>query len=303
MKHRWISKLICALLFFAAAFLAMAPLGRVAPAAGSDWMSQIEDSTPVNQLSIPGTHDSGALHSIADLTLKCQSTSISDQLNMGVRFFDIRLRLVGDDLCVVHSFADQGLSFSSVAECMDDFLKRHPGEFLLVSIKEDAAPLRSSISFRQAVEGILSEYSETFSFGTELPTSLGDTRGKAFIISRYKNASIGIPAWEGWADSASFRLGSLYIQDNYCIGDLSVKKADIQAALSTSASCEFDLVLNFTSCYLDRAFPPSYAGTAAGEINPWLPSALAESEGCLGVVICDFMTEPLSEAIYGRNFQ
>ena len=37
----------------------------------SDWMAKLDDSLPLNALSLPGTHDSGALHSIADVSGKC----------------------------------------------------------------------------------------------------------------------------------------------------------------------------------------------------------------------------------------
>ena len=68
-----------------------------------------------------------------------------------------------------------------------------------------------------------------------------------------------------------------------------------------SATNKEKLVLNFTSCYLDKAFPPSYAGTAAKDVNEWLKAYLDEQQGALGVVICDFITAELAEAIYERN--
>lgn len=63
---------------------------------------------------IPGTHDSGAMHSIFDVAGKCQDLNIQQQLKIGVRFLDIRLRLKNDELEVVHSFVEQKLSFRSV---------------------------------------------------------------------------------------------------------------------------------------------------------------------------------------------
>ena len=51
--------------------LAFLPLGKVeASAKGTEWMKELPDNTPLREMSIPGTHDSGALHSIGDVAGK-----------------------------------------------------------------------------------------------------------------------------------------------------------------------------------------------------------------------------------------
>ena len=77
--------------------LAVIPMQK-ADSDRSDWMAQLNDDATLKSLTIPGTHDSGALHSIAEISSKCQSLAIKDQLKIGVRFLDIRLQLVGDKL-------------------------------------------------------------------------------------------------------------------------------------------------------------------------------------------------------------
>ncbi len=103
---------------------------------GSDWMKNLDDSMTLTSMSIPGSHDSGALHSIGDLSGKCQDLAIADQLNAGVRFFDIRLQLRDDELKVVHGIVDQKLDFSNVLNDFKVFLNNHPSEGLIVSIKK-----------------------------------------------------------------------------------------------------------------------------------------------------------------------
>ena len=56
-----------------------------------NWMSRVSDDVKIKDLSIPGTHDSGALHSIADVSGKCQDISIASQLKLGVRLLDLKL--------------------------------------------------------------------------------------------------------------------------------------------------------------------------------------------------------------------
>lgn len=264
------------------------------------WMGELPDDTPIAAMTIPGTHDSGALHSFADAAGKCQSLTIADQLDTGVRFLDIRLRLKQDSPVVVHDFVDQGLSFAAVLEDMTAFISENPSEFLLLSIKQDAAPLRSTRSFPACVEGMLKDREDLFCFADTLPETLGEARGKIFVIARYENASIGIPAYHGWADNTSFPLGQLYVQDYYQLQNVSDKLDNINAAFA--AADGNTLVLNFTSGYLTYGFPPLYAATPARQIHPWLFARLTEPDPTAGVLICDFMTEALANAIIGRNF-
>ena len=107
------------------------------------WMAQVDDNKKITELSIPGTHDSGALHSIFDVSGKCQDLSIKSQLQIGVRFFDIRLQLVNDKFNIVHSFVDQKLYFKDVLYDMAKFIKENNSEFLIVSIKKEAVRLYS----------------------------------------------------------------------------------------------------------------------------------------------------------------
>ena len=56
----------------------------------SAWMKGISDDIPVCQLTIPSTHDSGAL--LGGKALKKQNINIQEQLEVGVLGFDIRLQ-------------------------------------------------------------------------------------------------------------------------------------------------------------------------------------------------------------------
>ena len=269
----------------------------------SDWMAALDDDMSLNSLTIPGTHDSGALHSLAEISGKCQSLSVEEQLKIGVRFLDIRLQLVDNELKVVHSFVDQLTDFDDVLDDVVSFIRTHEGEFLIVSIKEDASPKRSDRAFADLLEEKLLSYPE-ISAARTLPETVGEARGAIHILSRYKNATIGLPCYDGWEDDASFVLGDIYIQDNYRVQDSEEKIADIRSTYSVAIDKKHDLVLNYTSCYLESCFPPIYAGLPAHDINRDTQKALLnEYDGPLGVLICDFMTTELADAIIGRNFR
>lgn len=284
------------------AVLAVVPLQR-AGGDRADWMAALDDSMPLNALSIPGTHDSGALHSIADISGKCQTLPVADQLRIGVRFLDIRLQLVDDELRIVHSFVDQKTEFADTLTDMVTFLREHPTEFLLVSFKEDAEHRRSEGGFTETLEAMLRAYTDVISTATALPATVGEARGKLHVIARYDGATLGLPCHRGWTDDASFVLNNVYVQDNYRVESTGEKFYDIVTAYEAATAGEYTLVLNYTSCYLAKGFPPLYAGTPAHDIHFWIRESIPLISDPLGVLVCDFMTADLADLIIGRNFQ
>lgn len=63
----------------------------------SNWMSALQDNVSLSQISVP-THDSGATVEFPSGTAKTQNLTIAEQLNIGVRFLDIRCRHIDDSL-------------------------------------------------------------------------------------------------------------------------------------------------------------------------------------------------------------
>lgn len=296
MKKEILFKLIVLFLFIIFTLIAVLPINKKYDPV--EWMGKISDDVLINEIAIPGTHDSGATHSIFDISGKCQDITIDSQLNIGVRFFDIRLKLKDDEFIIVHSFVDQDLKLLDVLESFNDFITNHNEEFLIISFKEEDSSVNSSLDFNSALIDLLKSY-DKFTFDNMLPKTLGEARGKIYILNRFDNSDIGLPAYMGWMDSTSFDLNNLYVQDNYSVDNIEIKKESIISAFNYAKSSD-KVTLNYTSCYLNVLFPPTYAGTSANTINKWLPSYL-ESNEVNGIVIVDFATEELVKTIYMEN--
>ena len=277
----------------------MIPLNSYSKKDVMPWMSYIHDDTKISDISIPGTHDSGATHSIFDVSGKCQDLSIKQQLRVGVRFFDLRLQLVNDEFKIVHSFVKQNLSFKKVMKDLSNFINENNSEFIIISLKKEASDKNSTLDFKDKLTSDLNEYKDVISFDKELPEYINDARGKIYIFDRY-GLDYGIPL-SNWSDDTSFEVNNYYVQDNYCISDLKEKQEDIIKAIDYKNSND-NIVINFTSCYLDYGFPPTYAGSSANKINPWFYDYINESIMKLGIVVMDFMTIDLAKAIYMRNY-
>ena len=252
----------------------------------ADWMASLDNNTSLREVNMPGSHDTMALYSIGDLAGQCQSLSLKDQLNLGVRFLDIRLKEDRNKLKAVHGFIDQNASFKSITKTIESFIEKHPQEFLIMSIKEEANPSESNISFEDSLKTYLT--SGIYFKGTNIPEKVGDVRGKVILLSRYSNSTIGIPAYDGWADSTTFTLpNDIYVQDNYKITSTLDKQNQI-------ARCFYEgghaLKINFLSAYRTDSFPPSYAVSAAKDINPWINNGISKFND-RGIVLYDFVTE------------
>lgn len=99
------------------------------------WMSRLKDSARLRELSIPGTHDSVALHDTQYHVT--QTLDLSKQLNAGIRFLDIRLKCVNDELRGFHAGGDQKINFDQILNSVDDFLRANPREVVFARIKNE----------------------------------------------------------------------------------------------------------------------------------------------------------------------
>lgn len=297
-KKEIIIKILLVVIVILLTKIAMSPININYPT--NEWMKNVDDNKLINDLVIPGTHDSGSTHSIFDVAGKCQDMTIINQLNAGVRFLDIRLQLVKNELKIVHSFVDQDLDFVRVLKDINDFINLYNTEFLIVSIKEDNDPKKSEISFEDKVLEELSNF-DNIVFDS-LPKTVKDARGKIFILNRFTTQDVGINAYSGWYDSTSFELDTLYIQDNYSVDSVDIKLEDIKKTFELSMKDPNHLYLNFTSCYLNNSFPPLYAGTPAKKINKWIIDYLNNNK-VKGIIIMDFVTKDLVEQVCEVNYE
>ena len=258
------------------------------------WMKDIQDGTKIRDIAIPGSHDTMALYSIADLAGQCQTLSLNDQLKLGVRFLDIRLKANGDSLKAVHGFIDQKADFASINKTVTSFLEKNPSEFIIMSIKEEVDPGKGDSAF----EKTLIKYLDSGVYlkeQKELPTYIEEVRGKVLILSRYQNPTIGIPAYQGWKDSTSFTLANdIYVQDTYRITSKEQKQDEIKKCFDEAGHA---LKINFLSAYRTDGFPPSYAMSAAKDINPWINKEINNYQD-RNIVLYDFISEENMNAFF-----
>ncbi|MEK4677601.1 MULTISPECIES: phosphatidylinositol-specific phospholipase C [Bacillus] len=157
------------------------------------WMSVIPNEAPLSTLSIPGTHDSMALHDkLAFGYAKAQTASLSTQLEKGIRYIDIRIRDTGDAFAIHHGIIYQDAMFGDVLNMVTDFLRNNPTETVIMRVKnEDEQDINR-------YEEIFQKYWESYKSYFWNPTSsnpkLGEIRGKIVVLQDFKSQTkFGIP--------------------------------------------------------------------------------------------------------------
>ena len=166
---------------------------------GPCWMKYVDGNKYLDELSIPGTHDSSTCSVDNDTEpqtslAKCQQDYIPTQLLEGIRYFDIRLGKNDDkgDPGIDHGICyllkkDGGfIHLSDVIGYFKTFLNENPSEALimLVSRGNDEA---TDDSVTTAFANVMDNNSDLFYTSSHVPT-LNEVRGKIVLLRRFKLA-------------------------------------------------------------------------------------------------------------------
>ena len=289
------------------------------PVAGSEnWMAALPDGAGLNELILPGTHDSATKYVQLAYFSKCQSLGIGDQLRAGFRYLDIRLGTDGktDGFKLMHGFTNcktgvfgGALKLDAVlAECYA-FLDEHPTETVLFAVKYEHGDWDTA-AVQNRLTGYLAQNPDRWLLTDTLPT-LGEARGRLVLLRRWEDAAnlgaqAGVPfLWPdqkghddpalntAMTDEGTYRL---WVQDRfeYSAED---KWAAFTAGLDAPAG-EGDAVLSFLSTKGTAAYGHPYQ--FAEKLNRKLLAL--DASALRGWIAVDYASPALAAAIYGANF-
>lgn len=197
---------------------------------GPCWMKYVDDNKLLDELSIPGTHDSGTCSVDNDTEpqssqVKCQQDYIPTQLLEGIRYFDIRLGK-GNDPGICHGdfylFKKDGyyLHLSDVIGYFKTFLSENPREALimLASRGNDEA---TDDGVTMAFAKVMDDKPDLFYTSSHVPT-LGEVRGKIVLLRRFRLAGnsasghtwgLGLTEWDDKIKAHSDSTTMCLVQD------------------------------------------------------------------------------------------
>lgn len=154
----------------------------------NSWMSTwLDDNSTLGTANIPGTHDSAAykmngISVFAAPWAKTQDKSITDQLNIGIRYFDLR---VYDDLSMHHGGTSVGENFKYHIEEIINFIEKHKSEFVIIRLKNERGDKYNNTlinNLKNKVFGI-EKINSFFAKNFDENTKIKDIRGKILLLN------------------------------------------------------------------------------------------------------------------------
>jgi len=164
----------------------------------SNWMGSLDQSKSLSQISIPGTHDSAARVETISGTAKCQNLSITEQLNSGVRYLDIRCRHIENIFAIHHGMVYQKTNFGDVLNECINFLHNNPSERILISIQEE---YKSSDNTRGFDDTLMINYitpTKNMWYTEDRIPTLEESKGKIVLIKKFIHSFNTSPKFVFW---------------------------------------------------------------------------------------------------------
>lgn len=263
------------------------------PRAGLDWMAAVSDDTVLDDLTIPGTHDTCALIGGPFDTAKCQDIGLMDQLNIGVRFIDIRCRLYEGAFTIHHGPIYQEMNFTDVLSETRTFLEANPSETVVMSVQQEysEAPAQEwAAVFNDRY--MRDEGFDSLLYRDNRLPGMGEVRGRIVLISNSEGID-GIPA--GNADLLSYQnQWEAPVHEK-----LDLIREHCEAAEADTGT---KLYVNYTSTTTGETIPNPR--NYAEEINPKtveLANGAAGRRPRFGAVVVDFADASLADALIACN--
>ena len=296
--------------------------------ATTDWMAKIPDSRYLNNINIPGTHDSEMVHlwnsnstimAAGKEYARCQTDDVIAELSAGYRLFD--LRIDGSDtsgtIChgsgmykfIAKDAADEEtaatITFSDLFTNIGvkNFLDSHPTETIVMSLKVEDGDAANVVT---AITNVVNANPSYFYTGTTIPR-LKDVRKKIVILSRIPTLGLGIQL--NLPDKAGEVITidgvGFYAEDHYDV-NADTKKTHIDTAFNTTTSKEIKIDgtkgtnggLIFTSSNVALSATPK---NISDVINPYIKSKTFTQGRLLGWIFSDYVDVGLATKIFSTN--
>lgn len=286
------------------------------------WMAYIPDSVFLNEVNIPGTHNSGTEYVQLPFFSKCQGMDIEKQLEAGFRILDIRLGEEitenGIRLKLMHGYTtcQKGKSFNSEPLYLEDvlntcytFLNEHSTETILFMVKHEHGDM-SNEEFENVLFSYIMRDPDIWLLSEKIP-NMGECRGKIVLLRRYGNLNEGnmkgIPfIWENQKGTQNIiqstekennGLFNLYVQDRYEYNTDDKWNAFVNGMNNAAAETGSGAVsLNYLST--KGSLPVGHPYYFASKLNGYFRN---RCEYIKGWVMFDFGEPYLARLVYSQN--
>lgn len=288
-----------------------------------NWLKNISDETLLCNINIPGTHNSCACFIDFPYFSKCQNLTIKEQLEIGIRFFDLRIEAKNGEVKTVHSilscrkkkFSRKKLTVDDVLFDITSFLKENTTETVLLCVKRD-----NGVSPEETYRIFFERYvkNNDLFFTENRIAALGEVRGKTVLINRcevgkFTDLTSGLNL-SNWPDQTNFdnstekeniiikkdglqRNTGYFLQDFYTLPKKQKWQKAILPAIE-NAHLHKDIVINFFSANNGFSSPKMYKKYIYRKFD----SVKLKKRQKYGWIILDFPEKEVTEKIINSNF-
>ena len=303
---------------------------------GNCWMATIPSSTMHSMLSIPGAHD--AATSGLSGAYKCQSLTIAEQLNKGVRFFDLRPYVTStsntvNNMYIYHGSSSTGVLFKDAIATIANFLAANPTETVIVEVQEEDGSSNGSdkqLKWCELVSSVFDSHASQIVRQFKPNQTLGDFRGKMGVLAHnsFNAASTGWVQYgayiQGWPGATAAHTTSAVFWSANETGTGNIAQANCYSASmlddynsnSSTKNSRVSTLLGLADTDTTKSrFYLTCTNSASGlnpssnanSINPATTTKLGDMTGRAGVISADYIGsssyggQNLLNAIMGQN--
>jgi hypothetical protein len=156
----------------------------------SRWMAEIPGKKSIKDIAVPGTHDTATWKMVTGET-RCQSRSISEQLNDGIRAFDIRVGYNGQ---LYHGDFACSVTLNDIIDAFINHLKGHKSETILAMLSWEGVnePTYHLSDYQRWCASAFSGPRANYWYLSSVIPTLDTVRGKIMLINGDDTGKAGV---------------------------------------------------------------------------------------------------------------
>jgi 1-phosphatidylinositol phosphodiesterase len=279
-----------------------------------NWMSNLNNKTRIKELNIPGTHDSGTFdpNSYFNFITKrfstCQDMTILEQLKIGIRFLDIRLRSVNNILKVFHGMVEENLDFRDILKTLKKFLKLNKTELIFIRVENTGG----DENFKYLFFKLLKEFDKIICNPKNTNSNISKLRGKILLLQtksiNSNDISFGIP-YKDFERQDFYDLNSKEKSMDWKFKKIlnhykkcSKKENDRPCLNYTSGSVSNTRDILKSLFFSKSSLTPKNIASEINKRNLEYLNSI-EKKKYIGFIIADFPTEELTKSIIRLNLE
>ena len=273
-----------------------------------NWMEKFYDWRLVDIPIIPGTHHSGVNNPRKKTSqpvwgwAKTQDLGIEEQLHIGVRFFDLRIRVIvkSSEVLISHGLTSD-TSLEDALEVIATYLRTHPTEGVILYVRADkwhgidkeSSEVLSSVLLKSQVNLCQVDNADTLLSNLRMK----HLAGKALVICPSETLTEEIPQ----VPSSALQYCDIWQQNS-----IDEAKVKIDQYMNKKPSAAGDV---FGGVALDGTFPIRQQSQTSRELNNWFIDKLSNDNNWkdrielhqFGIVLIDFADFDILNFFVGIN--